>query len=139
MICSSVYRFAFMVVVNAKFCHADNMSHVLVDRYIDIPANRTYRPDKMDRLFVEIAGYFRYNGCIVIKWEVWFARQTTVLRNPLRALGTIFQDRLPGNTLVIAKPFISIRSGHPRRVPRAFEIDCFKWRLSSGPCRSPTQ
>ena len=117
-----------MVVVNAEFCHPDDMSRVLVDRYIDIQANRTYRPDEMDRLFVEMGGYFRYNACIVIKREVWLARDRQQYYGTLfAALGTIFQDRLPGNTLVIAKPFISIRVGQPRWVPRAFEIDCFKF------------
>jgi abequosyltransferase len=117
-----------MVVVNAEFCHPDNMAHVLLDRYIDIQANRTYRPDETDRLFVEMGGYFRYNAFIVIKREVWLVRDRQRYYGTLfAALGTIFQDRLPGNTLVIAKPFISIRSGHPRWVPRAFEIACFKW------------
>lgn len=124
----AVRRDVSMVVVNAEFCHPDNMSYVMIPRWIDIKGNQVYGPQDMDRLFSDMVRYFCYIGIIVIRRDIWLSRDRQRYYGTLfTAMGTIFQKPLPGETLVIAEPFVSIRSRHSRWMPRAFEIDCFKW------------
>jgi abequosyltransferase len=116
-----------LVIVNAEFCDP-SMSNVLLHRYLDIGSNRAYGSGEMDRLFVEVGFYITYIGCIVIKRTIWLARDKERYYGTLfNHVGVVFQERLPGEALVIAEPVISVRFGDQRWRPKLFEILGFKW------------
>lgn len=89
-----------------------NLSKVVQRRWPDFESDRTYGPDELDRLFVEVGGTVNVNA-IVIKRHIWLERDATRFYGTfLVHLGVVFQEPLPGNTLVIAEPYISYRTGN---------------------------
>src|SRR5262249_51186117 len=65
-----------------------------------------------------------YIGSIVIRRSIWVARNRSEYYGTLLVhMGVIFQQTLPGDTLVIAQPLISYRDGNPRTFwSKMFEI-----------------
>ena len=100
-----------------------NMSKVLQRRWLDFESDRVYGPGDMDRLVLDVGHVLSYIGCIVIKREIWLAREKERYYGSLFIfLGVIFQECLPGETLVIAEPFISYRMGNTHTFsPKMFE------------------
>ncbi len=111
-----------MIIVNAEaksFC----MTKLLQPRILDFPANRVYGPDEMDCLVQDTGAILRFIGCLVIKRSIWLSRDKERYYGSLFVnVGVVFQQRLPGETLVIAMPLISYRTGNSHAFsPRMFE------------------
>jgi abequosyltransferase len=100
------------------------MSKVVLDRFLDMDTDARYFPAEMDKLFSDVRGLLTYIGCLVIKRSIWISRnRERYFDSTLMHIGVIFQERLPGDALIISEPLISYRDGNPRTFwSRMFEI-----------------
>lgn len=117
-----------LVVVNSEFTDF-NASKVLQRRCVNFELDRIYGPDEMDRLFEELGIGRNYIGGVVIKRNIWIARERERYYGSLFIhIGVIFQERLPGKVLVIAEPLVSYRFGNMHEFsPRVFEHIMVGW------------
>jgi hypothetical protein len=101
-----------LVIVNAEIMDM-SMSRVIQPRWIHFDADRVYGPGDMDRLLIELDEGRNYAGGVIIKRSIWIAREKECYYgSSFVFLGVIFQERLPGDAIVIAKPLISYRFGN---------------------------
>jgi glycosyltransferase involved in cell wall biosynthesis len=116
-----------LVIVNAEVRSVD-LCKIIENKRLRISSNQTYKPSEYERLFVDTGKYLSYIGCVVIKRSVWNQRQKESYFGSLFIhVGVIFQSVLPGDTLVIAEPWIQIRYGNALWTSKGFEIWMFKW------------
>jgi abequosyltransferase len=117
-----------VVIVNSELKNF-GMTKVLQRRRIDIESDRVYRPDQLDGLFVDGIEVLKYVGGIVVKRAIWRARERVRYYGSLYIhIGVIFQERLPGDTLLIAEPFISYRMTTSNNWwSRVIELWWIKW------------
>ncbi len=117
-----------LVILNAEFSDF-SMSKVLHRRWLDFETDRTYDPENLDRLFLDLGTRIGYVGGIVIKRTIWLARERTQYYGSWFVfLGVIFQSRLPGKAVVIAEPLISYRMDNTHTFSReSREIMFLKW------------
>lgn len=116
-----------LIVVNSEVRNFD-FSRLLDPSRLRFSADRLYTPLEFERLFEETSAYLSYIGAVVIRRDIWSARQ----REPFFGsyfihVGVIFQERLPGDTLVLSEPLISIRFGNAQWRPKEFEIRMIRW------------
>jgi abequosyltransferase len=124
---SAINRAFSLIVVNAEVRTRD-MSKVIESRRLVFDCDREYGPDQLDNFFVDAVAYMSFIGCVVIRRSIWMERdRERYFGSVFIHLGVIFQARLPGRVLIIARPFISIRYGNAMWKPREFEIWMFKW------------
>lgn len=105
------------------------MSMVLQERWLKHTSNCSYGPEEMDRLFEDVGAALKYIGCVIIKRSIWLTRERQLYYGSLFIhLGVIFQERLPGDTRVIADPLIRYRCYNTQTwSPKAFETFMFGW------------
>lgn len=116
-----------LIVVNAELRNLD-MSGLLDERRLLFGADREYRPDEFNRFFEEISAYLTYIGAVVIRRDVWLARdRRRFYGSYFIHVGVIFQARLPAPVKVIAEPLISVRFGNTQWRPKEFEIRMVRW------------
>jgi abequosyltransferase len=117
-----------LVLVNAEL-RDFSLSNVVHPNFFNVGSNCAYGPGEMDRLFSEMGEYLGYIGCVVIKRAIWLAREKERYYGSMFIhVGVIFQEHLPGTTLVIAEPFIIIRGGNTHSFwAKGFEIMLFRW------------
>lgn len=117
-----------LIIVNAEL-RDTSMSRVLQRGWLHVKADRVYGPGELDRLFVETDDIHTYIGCVVIKREIWTKRERARFYGSLYVhAGVIFQEQLPGDTLLIANPFVSYRIGNVHTFsPRIPELFLVKW------------
>ncbi len=116
-----------LVIVNAEQRNV-SMSDVLMDSYLDFTTDRVYGSADADHLFEASWFLLTYTGSVVIRREIWLARnRARYYESWFIHVGVIFQERIPGNTLVIANPLISIRVGNQSWIGKWFEIWRLKW------------
>ncbi|MBE0603332.1 MAG: glycosyltransferase family 2 protein, partial [Deltaproteobacteria bacterium] len=64
----------------------------------------------------------------MIRRDFWLSRARAPYYGSLFVhVGVIFQDPLPGNALVVARPLVSVRNANVSWAARSFEIWMFKW------------
>ena len=115
-----------LIVVNAEVRTCDFQS-LLVPNLLGFDGERTYEPTEIERLFEETAGYLSYIGAVVIRKEVWLARdRASYFGSYFVHFGVIFQAPLPGSALALGDPLISIRYGNAQWRPKEFEIWMFR-------------
>jgi abequosyltransferase len=101
-----------LVIVNIEF-RDFAMSRVLQRRWLSIESDREYGPNDLDNVAREAGGMVRYIGCLIVKRELWLAREQKRFWGSLFAyIAAIFQKPLPGPTILIADPQISYRMGN---------------------------
>lgn len=116
-----------LIIANAEVRNAD-LSKVLQPRRLPLYTDRVYKSDESERFFVDVANYLTFIGCVIIKRQLWDAREKKkYFGSYFVHVGVIFQSPLPEDTLVIAKPLITIRYGNAMWLERSFEIWMFKW------------
>lgn len=117
-----------LVVVNTEDKDA-NMANVLQQSRLGFSSDRVYGPGEMDRLFAEAGAHLSYTGSVVIDRAIWLARARVCYYGSMFIhVGVIFQAPLPGETLVMAKPYISYRHSSAHAWwPKLFEIFMFRW------------
>lgn len=116
-----------LIVVNSELRTFD-FSDLLDSSRIGFDQDRVYTPAEFDRLFKETSAYLTYIGAVVIRRDIWVSRE----REPFFGsyfihVGVIFQGPLPGNTLILHQPLITIRFGNTTWRPREFEIRMIRW------------
>lgn len=116
-----------LIVVNSELRNLD-LSKLLDPNRLQFADDRVYTPAEFERLFEETSGYLGYIGAVVIRRDIWLSRR----REPFYGsyfihVGVIFQTQLPGDTLVICEPLISIRFGNTQWRPKEFEIRMIRW------------
>jgi abequosyltransferase len=80
------------------------------------------------RLLGDVGDYLSFIGGVIIRRELWAKRnKARYFGTEFVHVGVIFQEPLPGPTLVIADPYISIRYGNAQWTSRSLEIWMFKW------------
>jgi len=116
-----------LLVVNADVWNAD-YSKPLEGKRMKLDEDRVYLPSDTASLFSDTAGYLTFIGGVVIRRELWMARdRERYFGSEFVHVGVIFQAPLPGSALAISKPLISIRYGMARWTARSFDIWMFKW------------
>jgi len=116
-----------LIIANAEVRDAD-LSKVLEPQRLLLDADRIYKSNEGHQLLADIGSYLTFIGCVIIKRQLWYARDRERYFGSLFVhVGVIFQSPLPEDTLVIAKPLISIRYGNAMWLDRYFEIWMFKW------------
>jgi glycosyltransferase involved in cell wall biosynthesis len=116
-----------LIIVNSEVRSAD-LRTVLESKRLPFKENRLYKSCENDRLLIEVANYLTFIGCVVIKRALWNARKKEdYFGSCFIHVGVIFQQALPGDALVIARPLILIRYANASWLGRYFEIWMFKW------------
>ncbi len=116
-----------LIIANAEIRNVD-LSKVLECRRLPFTADRTYKPGESDRLLADCGKYLSFIGCVIIKNQIWSAREKEkYFGSYFVHVGVIFQSPLPQDALVIADPLISIRYGNAMWFSKYFEIWMFKW------------
>jgi glycosyltransferase involved in cell wall biosynthesis len=116
-----------LVVVNSQILNAD-FSRVLEERFLKFEADREYRAGSREQLFSEVADYLSFIGGVVIRRDLWLARQRSRYFGSLFIhVGVIFQSPALSHATVIAEPLIHIRYGNAMWTARGFDIWMFKW------------
>jgi glycosyltransferase involved in cell wall biosynthesis len=118
-----------LIVVNAEV-RSDDLSEVLDPAKLRLAADRTYEPSESQRLFTDVCDYLSFVGGVVIKRQLWIARQKEhYIGSGFIHVGMVFQSPVPEQMLVIAEPLITVRYGNALYMcsPRYFEIWMFTW------------
>ncbi len=116
-----------LIVVNAENRSADQAT-LLASRRLAIDHDRIYRPAETEALFIDVGYHLTYIGSVVIQRDLWNARdKKSYWGTWFVHFGVIFQQPLPGLTLVLAEPLISGRIGNISWNARSFEIWMFRW------------
>jgi hypothetical protein len=116
-----------LIVVNAEDRDAD-LREILGERRLPFHADRVYHPQEADRLFAETVGHLSFIPSVVIRRSLWLSRKREPYFGSLFVhVGVIFQERLPGDALVVARPLVSVRNANVSWAARSFEIWMFKW------------
>jgi glycosyltransferase involved in cell wall biosynthesis len=116
-----------LVVTNMEIRDA-SLSSLLIPRRLDIDADRIYGPNEMDRLWREALGTVSHISCLIIQRKIWISRNRERYYGSLYVhLAVIMQERLPGDTLVMAEPLICHRYGKQTWRPKAMEM-ISKWQ-----------
>jgi len=116
-----------LVIVNAEVRNPD-LTEVVEERRLSFARDRSYHGEDLDRIFSETAFYLSFIGCVVIRRSIWMSRDREKYYGSLFVhMGVIFQQRLPGEVIALAEPFIIIRYGVAKWIRREFEIWMFKY------------
>lgn len=115
-----------LIICNAEVRNAD-LSKLLQPKRLQLSADRIYKPTDHKLLLTEIGDYLSFIGGVVIRRELWDAREKEkYFGSCFIHMGVIFQSPLPEDTLVIANPFISIRYGNAMWISKSFEVWMFR-------------
>jgi len=118
-----------LIVVNAEVRNSD-LSTVIEPRLLKMKSDRVYPQTEGEQLFGDTANYLSFIGGVVIRRDLWLARRKEEYFGTFFIhLGVIFQSALPGTSLVIAEPLISIRYGNATWSARSFEIWMIKFPM----------
>lgn len=116
-----------LLVVNAEVRSAD-FSKVLDERLIRLDTDKIYGDGDEENLFLETAQGLSFIGCVVIKREIWLARDRRSYFGSLFVhMGVIFQHLPIAHAALIAEPLVTIRYGNAMWTPRGLEIWIVKW------------
>lgn len=124
---SETRREHMLLVVNADVWDA-GYAKLLEERRLKVDEDRIYPSSGVDALFADTAGYLSFIGGVVIRKNLWMARERErYFGTEFIHVGVIFQAPLPGTALVISEPLISIRYGMAQWTERSFDVWMFKW------------
>ena len=116
-----------LIIVNAENRIYD-LSRVLEKRQLKITEDRIYKPADNQALFADVAKHVSYIPAVVIKRQVWNARdKESYYGTGFVHVGVIFQNVLKNDVLVMSEPLIMARQGNTSWNDKAFEIWMFRW------------
>ncbi|PPD46790.1 MAG: glycosyl transferase [Methylotenera sp.] len=116
-----------LVVVNAEIATVE-FSRILDSKLIKIDSDQSYQDSDRDRFMSEIGHGLSFIGCVIVKRDLWLARERSSYYGSLFIhVGVIFQQPILNGITLIADPIISIRYGNAMWTPRGFEIWLIKW------------
>lgn len=131
-----------LVLVNGE--HRDfTMSSIRVPSFFCVDADRVYASSEFDRLFEDVGICIMCLCCVVIKRSVWITRERQRYYGSwFLHTAVVFQEPLPGNTFVIARPLMSLRLGNNQTAQAAsFHVwyMCWPELLWSFPLKESTK
>jgi abequosyltransferase len=116
-----------LVVVNSEVRNVD-LTAKLESPRLNIHTDLTFDENQREEFFIQAATYLSFIGGVVIRRDVWLARDRASYYGTLFIhVGVIFQSPAIGKVKVIAQPLIMIRNGNAMWTSRGFEIWTFKW------------
>jgi glycosyltransferase involved in cell wall biosynthesis len=116
-----------LIVVNAED-RDENLREVIGARRLPFLEDRVYKPSDANRLFEDLTNHLSFIPSVVIRRDLWLSRDRKPYFGSLFVhVGVIFQDRLPGDAVFIARPLIAVRNANVSWASRSFEIWMFKW------------
>ena len=118
-----------LIVVNAEVRSGDLLKTLQRAR-MPQSSDRVYPPEENQKIFTDVANYLSFVGGVVIKRQLWLEREKErYIGTGFIHIGVLFQRPIPGQTLLIAEPLVSIRYGDAlyMRSSRYFEIWMFIW------------
>ena len=116
-----------LIIVNAEIMNKDLSGLVEIKR-LQINKNEIYSSSEMELLFRRAISYMSFIGGVIINRDLWLQREKkSYFGTEFVHVAVIFQEPLPAPTLIIAKPYITIRYGNAQWSSRSFEIWMFKW------------
>lgn len=116
-----------LIIVNSTVWNSD-FSAMLQVKALSLEADQVYPPSKFDQLFADTASYLTFIGAVVIRRDLWDARdRSSYFGGEFVHVGVIFQKPLPSHTLIVANPCVRIRYGNAQWSNRTFQIWLFKW------------
>ena len=116
-----------LIVVNAEVWNVD-LTQKLESPRLNVAADLKYSRESGENFFAEVANYLAFIGSVVIKRDIWMARDRSKYFGSLFIhVGVIFQRPPIEKVRVIADPLIMIRHGNAMWTPRSFEIWTMKW------------
>jgi glycosyltransferase involved in cell wall biosynthesis len=116
-----------LIIVNSEV-RGSSLDILVEERRLKFYEDREYLQAEFERLFIETANYLSFIGAVVIKKDLWSSRRISDYFNTeFVHVGVIFQEPIPGKTLVIANPYISIRYGNAQWSSRSIDIWMHKW------------
>ncbi len=116
-----------MIIVNAEARSAD-LRELQQSSVCAIAQDKIYTPAHMEAILAELGVYLSFIGCVVIKREIWMARnREKYYGTAFIHIGVIFQSPLPANTAYVAEPLIVIRFGNASWTARSFDIWMLQW------------
>ncbi len=90
--------------------------------------DRRYGAGDAERLFADTGNQLTFIGAVIIRRDVWLARDRESYYGSLFIhVGVIFQSPPIENALAIAEPQLTIRYGNANWTARTFEIWMFMW------------
>lgn len=116
-----------LVVVNGAIYDADLRERIASSQ---LPTGRdhVFEPAAFERLFVETANHLSFVGAVVIARALWLERHPErYFGSMFGHVGVIFETPLPGDSIVLTKPWLKIRAGSASWTRRYFEIWMFLW------------
>jgi abequosyltransferase len=124
---NEIHKGYSLVIVNTQVMNRD-ISKVLENKRLSIDTNETYDESKLEQLFHRVIQHISFVGCIIISRDLWMQREKArYFGTGFIHIGVIFQAPLPAPALVVAEPYITIRSGNAQWTTRAFEIWIRRW------------
>jgi abequosyltransferase len=116
-----------LIIANSEVRNAD-LSRILQPRRLPLMNNKIYTSDQNQSLMSDVGYYLSFIGCVIIKRQLWVLREKeNYFGSYFIHVGIIFQQPVPGNTLAIAEPLVTIRYGNASWLRRYFEIWMFRW------------
>lgn len=116
-----------LIIVNSEVRSFD-LSKLLDHNRLRFDENRMYTPAEFERLFEETSGYLSYIGAVVIRRDTWLSRdRKSFFGSYFVHVGVIFEQCLPGNSLILSEPLIVVRFGNTQWRPKEFEIRMIRW------------
>lgn len=118
-----------LIIVNAEVLSSD-LSQSLEHARLRLTSDRVYKPEENQTLFTDVANYLSFVGGVVIKRQLWLAREKEqYIGTGFIHIGVLFQSPMSEPTLVIHEPLVRIRFGdaHYMHSSRYFEIWMFIW------------
>jgi glycosyltransferase involved in cell wall biosynthesis len=115
-----------LLVVDSEVRTAD-LGELLAPRRLRFSGERRYGRGDGDRLLEDLGDALSFIGCVVVKRDVWMARDRARFYGSLFVhVGVLFQAPLD-SVRALGEPLIRIRYGNAGWSARAFEIWTFKW------------
>lgn len=116
-----------LLVVNSELRNLD-LTELIDASRLRFDSDRVYGANEFNRLFVETSAYLGYIGAVVIRRELWLARdREPYFGSNFIHVGVIFQQPLPGSAIALHEPLIEVRFGNTQWRPREFEIRMVCW------------
>lgn len=126
-VCTALAGGHQLIVVNSQVATAD-LSKILNERLIDIGADRDYASAAQEQCFVDIARGLTFIGSVVVRRDVWLARERAAYYGSLFIhVGVIFQSPPLGAVRFVSEPVLQVRYGLGMWTPRSFEVWMYKW------------
>ncbi|MBK8051588.1 MAG: hypothetical protein IPK16_33560 [Anaerolineales bacterium] len=118
-----------VIIVNYSVWNQD-FTRELHSELFKFDTDRAYPSGDDVHFFSDVATGLTFIGSVVLHRSLWLSRR----RPPYYGtefihVGVLFQARLPGSALVLAKPFVGIRYGNASWTGRTFAIWMFKWPM----------